>query len=264
MWVWLLASVWAACPDAPDDVVRTATGAVEVAFVEVDEARFAQAAESLREALPCSTEPIDRQSALFLHRAWALMRFVDGDRAAAQRSFRAIRRLDPSWQPPEALISPGHPLESLWESSVPMGGAVRVEAAPEGGWRVDGREREEVPTDAAFVLQGLDADGSVVLTGYYASVSEIPISDLSALAAPPSVSPRRKKARLVGSVASGVALVAGGTFFVLANGQANQLDTVPVAEVPEVEARVRRYSAIGGVLTGLGAAGGIVTWAVPW
>ena len=247
MLVWLMTAALAACPDEPDDVVQTAAGSVEIAFVQVDDARFAEAAATLREALPCSMDVMDRPSAVFLHRAYALVRFVEGDRAAVQRSFRAIKRLDPSWSPPEALIPPGHPLESLWESTEPLGGTVDVEIAPAGGWRVDGRERNAVPTDSSFVLQGLDADGDVVLTGYYSSVAEIPLTNLDALAARPTISPRRKRARVIGTVASGVVAATGATFLLLANHEAGRLSEVPVGEVPELEDRVEHLMKVVGL-----------------
>lgn len=266
LWLWT-ALAMAACPEDPDGVVVTSTAAVEVAFVHVDDEAFGVAARQLREALPCSAQTYDREAALFLHRAYALMSFVDGDRSQTQRSFRALRRLDPSWIPPEALIPPGHPLAAIWDNSEPVAGAepVRVELAPDGGWLVDGRVRQAVPIDAGFLLQGLDEDGDVLLTGYYMSPSEIPLADLRAFAAVPSrVSPRRKKARLIGSVASGIVALGGGAMLGLAAQQASTLSEVPIDEVPNVEARVKRYSTVGGVMLGVGATGAIVTWAVPW
>ncbi len=257
----------AACPEDPDAVVVTATAAVEVAFVHVDDEAFGLAAEQLRQALPCSEQTYDREAALFLHRAYALMSFVDGDRTQTQRSFRALRRLDPSWVPPEALIPPGHPLSAIWQMSQPIPGAepVRVELAPDGGWLVDGRVRDAVPIDGGFLLQGLDEDGGVLLTGYYMSPSEIPLADIQAFAAVPSrVSPKRKRARLIGSVASGVVLLGGGAMLGLAAQQASTLSEVPIGQVPEVEQRVQTFSTVGGVLLGVGGAGAIVTWAVPW
>jgi hypothetical protein len=248
-------------------VVVTSTAAVEVAFVHVDDEAFGVAAEQLRQALPCSEQTYDREAALFLHRAYALMSFVDGDRTQTQRSFRALRRLDPSWVPPEALIPPGHPLAAIWDNSQPIAieEPVLVELAPDGGWLVDGRVREAVPIDAGFLLQGLDGDGGVLLTGYYTSPSEIPLADIQAFAAQPQrVSPRRKKARLIGSVASGVVMLGGGAMLGVAAQQASTLSKVPIGDVPDVEKRVQTFSTVGGVLLGVGGAGAIVTWAVPW
>ncbi len=257
----------AACPEDPDGVVVTATASVEVAFVHVDDEAFGVAAEQLRRALPCSQQAYDREAALFLHRAYALMSFVDGDRTQTQRSFRALRRLDPSWVPPEALIPPGHPLAAIWDNSEPIPDAepVRVEVAPDGGWLVDGRVREAVPVDAGFLLQGLDDAGGVLLTGYFTSPSEIPLADVRAFAARTStISPRRKRARLIGSVASGVVLLGGGAMLGAAAQQASTLSSVPIDEVPDVEKRVQTLSAAGGVLLGVGGAGAVITWAVPW
>lgn len=266
LWLWTSLAM-AACPDDPDDAVNAATAAVEVAFVQVDDDAFGAAADRLREALPCSEQTYDREAALFLHRAHALMSFVDGDRSQTQRSFRALRRLDPSWVPPEALIPPGHPLAAIWENSEPVIGAqpVRVEIAPDGGWLVDGRVREAVPIDAGFLLQGLDEDGGVLLTGYYTSPSAIPLADVRSFAAVPQrVSSRRKRARLIGSVASGAVLLGGGAMLGLAAQQASTLSERDITEVEQTEDRVRAYSAAGGVLIGVGGAGAIVTWAVPW
>ncbi|MFT6142317.1 MAG: hypothetical protein ACJAZO_001832 [Myxococcota bacterium] len=267
LWLWTSLAM-AGCPEDPDGVVVSATAAIEVAFVHVDDQAFGEAVEHLREALPCSQETYDREDALFLHRAYALMSFVSGDRTRTQRSFRALRRLDPSWVPPEALIPPGHPLTAIWENSQPIPGAepVRLELAPDGGWLVDGRVRDAVPIDAGFLLQGLDDDGGVLLTGYYTSPSEIPLADIRAFAALPSrvASPERKRARVIGSVASGAVLLGGSAVLGLAAHQASTLSDVDVDQVPLVEQRVQTFSTVGGILLGVGGAGAIVTWAVPW
>ena len=264
MLLWMLSVAFSACPEHPDAVVRESTGAVEIAFVEVNDDAFAEAASSLRAALPCATEPFDPDTVLWVHRAWALMRFVDGDRSASQRSFVAIRRLDPSWQPPNTLIPPGHPLTPLWDGARPMGGTVPVELAPAGGWLVDGVASGVVPSDSAFVLQGLDGRGDVVLSGYYTSVSEIPLTSMQALAAPPRSSERRRRAHVIGSVGSAVALVAGSVFLGSAAYSAAHLHEAEVGDVVHIESRIATHTGLAVAFLGAGAVGGVITWAVPW
>lgn len=260
----LLGMALADCPEQPGLVLDAAARDVEMAFVDIDEAAFATARRQLESALPCVVAPLDLSAALRLHRAHALIDFAEGDRIAAQRSFNAIKRLDPSWDPTASLFGTQHPLYTLWERAEFDGVSVRVELAPPGGWVVDGNATSSVPSGASFVLQGLSRSGEVVLTGYYDSVSEIPLSNLEALAARPRIPASRRRGRAIGSVASGAVLVGAGAFLIAAQQTASGLDSIDVSEVPAAEQRIQTYSTLAGVLGGVGLVGGIVTWTVHW
>jgi len=244
MW-WLVTAAisWAECPgDSLQSAVQSA-GELELAYVNLDEAGFDATSARVREAIPCIRAELSSPDAFSLHRALGLVAFVEGDDSGSRKSWAAVRSLRPGWQPADSLMPSGHPLRELWDAAIPGGELVPLERAPAGGWVVDGVRTAEVPAHHAFVLQGFDADGQVIHTGYHRSLAEVPVFE------PPDLS-RRRRVRVVGSAGAGALLLgAAAASLVAADARNRAMDAhTPYEELPGL----RTLNHVG-IATGIGA-----------
>ncbi len=264
MWVALFALAMADCPSEADVAALMAATDIERAFIDVDEDMLADARVTLTAALPCIDGALTLAESVSLHRAHGLLAFMDGDAAASRRSWSAVRRLEPGWRPSEALAPAGHPVRNLFDSAEPDGETVIVELAPPGGWWIDGAASSLVPTTSAFVMQGFDASGVVVLTGYYASPSAMPIADVRALSRLPRIPAHRARVRRYGTIGAGAVALSAVALGIAAQVKASNLTEVPLSDVPRAERAVRTMGVTAGLLGGTAAVGGAVVWAVKW
>lgn len=269
----------AECPeDALATAIRSATE-VEAAFANLDDEKFDVAHARLKETVPCITVELAPADAVALHRARAIGAFVDGDDAASRKSWLAVRALQPDWKPSGALMPTGHPLRQLWEAPIDSPTPeVPMKEAPKGGWNVDGTRQNGVPTYRAFILQGFDASGTGIYTGYLYSNTEIPTLDVEMVpservsAVPVDRTKRRNTVRRWGSVGAGVLGAGAVGSLVVSMDAARQLENDFEAgegthDYAPIAGWVDRQNTFATVGTGLGiAAAGTATivWAVPW
>lgn len=258
------AVAWATCPsDLPPDAVETAVTLAEAAFAEVDDVGFRSAIAALDEAVPCARAALDASEALELHVVYGLARFAERDGVAAARSFWAVRRLSPGWEPDPDVVPPGHPVRALLAEPPPAAiPSTTLAFAPPGGWRVDGFTTSDVPGDSAFTLQGFDRKGVVVYTGYFAAPAAIPAADLDAMRR--LALARRRSVRRAGSIGFGLAAAAGAV--TLATGQVERagLDALPYEDVPAARRRANALTAAGASASAVGLVGLGVVWAGRW
>jgi hypothetical protein len=255
----------AACPEDPAAAIREAAQKLESAYEDVDEGAFAEQYQAIHDAAGCVDAALDAETILAWHRARALGEFFEREMIASSKSWAAVKQLDPEYAPPDAWIPEGGPLHRVWMLTPEPGGENGFERTPEGGWKVDGEPARGVPAERSFVIQGFDAGGAVVHTGYHYSIAEVPVVDFGALDST-ARERRRKRMRRYGTVLAGV-LGAGavGTFTAAWTQEraVNDFDT-PLEDVP---VRAQRANALSGVGLGLGVAGigvGTATWAVRW
>ncbi len=262
--MWMVLFAWMAsaseCPEEPLGSLQEGAAAIEQTFIDLDEAGFDSAHAAVQRALPCVRAPLALRDVMGIHRSAAIAAFVEGDMVGARKSWGAVRALNPSWTPPDALAPPGHLLRELFDKAAPNDETVTLELAPEGGWVVDGRAGDAVPRDRAFVLQALDGDGQVVYTGYGRSVAEVPALDF----ARPGPSPRAKKMRVIASAVGGaLALGAAGAAAMHfdARGQLGEVDYAKL-DATRTRGNVAGWSAIGAgaAAVGVTTAGWLVRW----
>lgn len=262
---WMVAGAFAKCQQDSADAIEALAGRVERAFDDVDDQAFAAAAAELEAAAACVRSPLDRRTLLAWHRARALHAFWDREMVASSRSWAAVKRLDPAYTPPAEWIPEGTPLRSTWEDAPTADDRAVLERVPAGGWLVDGRRTDAVPTARGFVLQGFDASGSVVHTDYHYGLATIPQVDFVAL--DPTVRElRRRRIHLVGTVGAGLtALGAGGMALLASSSRADALSReTPVTDTRghAEQAGRRSNSAVG-----LGVASVALlatTWTIRW
>jgi hypothetical protein len=140
----------------------------------------------------------------------AMVRFYDSDDDGATAAYAAVRALQPGWQPSSTLLPHGHPLRTFWEASS-LAGDARSPASwrPIGGWFVDGLAANDLPTTRAYVLQGEDVDGRVVMTRYMGPTDALPTADELGVDAAPVTIGEGGRERPVIQV-SALAMASGG------------------------------------------------------
>ncbi len=265
----LATAAWAECPADPLGEALVQAGKVEGSYVNMDDAKFADARGKLDAALACLNAEVSPSDAVAIHRARAIGSYVDGQESAARRSWLAVKSLQPDWQPSADLMPVGHPMRKLWETPMEGGSPmVPQELAPPGGWSVDGTRQNMVPAQRAYVLQGFSATGAVVYTGYLYQASEVPTSlpvDL--------VPTRRVRAEgnaaptihVVGSAAAGVFAIGGVGGLMLGSSFSNKAgEATDDLEATKLLGRSRTASVAGYGLLGAAVLVGGVTWVVPW
>lgn len=266
MYAWRVVLIWsllltvlafAECPEEPVTAVREGVAQMEVAFVDLEEALFADARKRVDDALPCVTYPMDLRDILALHRAMALAAFMDGDMTASRKSWGAVKHLRPGWQPSPEVAPEGHLIRALFEDAEAEGELVELDLAPTGGWLIDGRPGSAVPSQRAFLLQAVGDEG-IFYTGYELSVAGIPITDLVQPA--PRLSESTRRTRKVGAiVASGLAVGALGALAVNLQARAS-LDKVDYDQIGPTTTRAN----VAGVTAAVLGAGAVGVFAVSW
>ena len=245
------------CPADPVAVVDARIGEVEAAYVDNDIAAFDDAAEELARIVGCIDTRVDVDRAVALHHAMGLRAYVSDDSAAASRSLRAIRLLEPDWRTSSGWMTEGQPLNALYLLELPENHVTLPDPAGAELW-VDGRNTDRVPTNEAFVLQVVDRREKVLYTGYHASVTTLP--DLR------SDHPARPVVRAVGSSVA-LGLLAGALVSELGALNARNELRDPSTPPGELSGLYSRSRALDTVAASLGA-GGVATagliWVVPW
>ncbi len=239
--------------------------ALERAFDRVDEQAFREARAALREAVACVRSPLTASAIIAWHRAEALGAFWDHTPAASARSWAAVRILDPDYRLPSTWAPEGSPLRSAWEEAPLNAERVVLGRTPPGGWRVDGQPSRAVPLARSFVLQGFDAEGQVVHTGYHHSPATVPMLDFEAL--DPTLRARRRRRARAWSTALGGALWAGAAigWWEAARARAAVFDPqTPPVEVLLAASRANQLSSLALGLGLGGAASVLVGWSVHW
>lgn len=273
------------CPvEARVDVLAAASD-LEQAWLSLDGPGFDVARNRMSRLMPCTEAPFDAADAALLHRARALVAFVDGDMEASQRSFAAVHALQPEWHPDPALVPREHPLWRVFESAVDDDEDPKMlpfRLLPQSAWVVDGtrfprdgdpRDADGVPTgsyglpaDRAFVLQLYGDKGGLVYTAYHLSTADLPVNLLKVAEDPDAMRRRRKRVRVWGSVVGGALLAAGATSFGLAwkDREAVAAEQVDLVDLEPTQRRANALGVVGYSLGGVGAATFTLAWAVPW
>lgn len=260
MGVLVHAGAEAAClPDAAARVAQ-ASGQVEHAFSTLDDAAFDAAAAELAEQLPCVRAVLTPVDAARVHRAQALVAFVGGDASGSGRAWGAVRALQPAWEPSASLLPADHPARRLWEQAQPGARAHTLGAHPGGEWLVDGAPAAAVPAERAFVLQGVDAAGGVVHSGYHWSPATLPVLSAPPVGEPQAAAPtaavapagRRKGALAAWGTAGGLALGSAGALAVGLSAR-EAFTAEGASERDDLESLARRANVGIGAGVGLGA-----------
>jgi hypothetical protein len=267
------------CPDDRRTAFVQAAVGVEQAWLGLDGPGFEVHRNRLGRFVACVDVPLTAADALLLHRARALVAFVDGDTEGARRAFAAIHALEPSWTPP-AEIPPDHPLRALWQDAVdddedPK--ILRFRAAPTHGWALDGTrfprpgdpqdviDTYGLPDDRAFVLQLFDEHEAVSYTGYHFSPADVPVRELSVVDHD-ATRPRRRAARIAGASLGGALLAGGAVAFAFGwqDRAAVAGGDVPLTDVLHRQARGNALGGAAYALAGAGALALTLGVAVPW
>lgn len=264
LYVWMMVAHAKCQQDTASRILDLATE-VEQAFDTVDDDAFAAAARELDAAIVCVRSPLTANTLTRWHRAHALIAFWEREIIASGKSWAAVKVLDPSFTPPASWMPDGSPLRTAWESA-PMGaGRIVLERVPAGGWFVDGQQTQATPTERGFILQGFDAAGAVVHTGYHYSVASVPTVDFVAL--DPTVQQlRRQRVHLAGTVLGATVAAAGVGVALLAKSQrtaALSADTLPA----DTRDHAERTNRLSNTAVGLGLTSAAIlttTWAVRW
>lgn len=162
------------CGEDPVADLEHAMIAVQKAYEHVDEAEFDRATLRLDAALACLHVVPPPATLARIHQVQALVSFVSGRTRATRRSLAAARLVDPAWRLSESLFPEGHPYRGLWADATHPGPVQLIGKAPGHEWIVDGWERDEAPTERAFLLQVRERDGAIAWTGYLWTFDEIP------------------------------------------------------------------------------------------
>lgn len=268
--IWLVGAAFAEeCPEDALGAALRASASLELAYANLDDSGFDRAHAQLDAAIPCIDVEIAPPDAVVIHKAKALASFVVGDPASSRQSWLAVRALQPDWVPPRSIMPEGHPLLELSKPTGDIPVLVDLEQGPPGGWAVDGLRRIGVPDGRAYILQGFDAGGQVVHTGYHYTVAEaraleIELAPVVATDLEPGREVNRKAVRTWGTVGAVVAAgaSAGAAFYALdLRSGLEDLDGT------DIHGTAVRQRAMVGASVGLGvvaAGGAAVVWAVPW
>ena len=266
MWIWVVATIaFADCADEPAADAVARAGALEDAYLHLQEERFDAEHAAMIAAIGCLDRPLTLEQVLVVHEAKGLASFVDGELAASRKSWAAVRQLAPDFAPDLAVMPVGHPMRQQYEDAPMDAERVPLERSPAGGWRVDSIETADVPKNRAFLLQGFDLSGVVVHSGYHYSVAEVPQIDFADLDET-ARQRRRKRMHWIGSITAGALTVGSGTTAVLAASAeaAVHSDQTPLADLDGQATTANNMSFASLGMLGGAAAVGSVTWVVRW
>jgi hypothetical protein len=103
----------------------------------------------------------------------AIAGFVNGQIRASRRALNSARLMDPSWKLTDDQFPPNHMFRDLYADATDPGPVEAIGKITPKVWIIDGVERDEVPTERAFLLQVRDGD-AIVWSGYVHDPEEIP------------------------------------------------------------------------------------------
>ena len=144
----------------PPDAAHTAVLAareVEVAWRALDAASLEAARARLARHLPCAERLLEPVEAAYVHRARALLAYVESDAEASRRGWMAVHALVPGTEPLTSVLVKDHPLARLEADAMGRvaGRAYPFVVRPVYGWAVDGARDAPLPAERAFVFQVL-------------------------------------------------------------------------------------------------------------
>ena len=294
LWTWIGLAALAAepvadvmCPEDPRRAIVGESEQVEISFFRADTDAFSASRRRLGQLMLCVQEPLALPDVIQLHRARAIIAYVEEDLEASRRAFSALHALQPDWSLPSDQLSYEHPLWRVAEEAFQRpttDATIGLAVTPTHGWSVDGTRYPRVddpideegrpegtyylPSDRAFVLQVFGDDGHVIYTGYHFSTVDIPIQDLIVLPDPSEVHRKRKVfARAIGTGVGG-ALLAGAAVTLgmgidarapVLNGELTDLN-----EVDRARERANLFGQTAGGLAGGGALIITLAWTIPW
>ena len=264
MW-FVIAVAQAGCPRdaAPELPARVAD--LESAFDAVDEEAFLAAALRFDDALACVRSELTGPVLAAVHRGRALTAYFDRELVASEKSWAAVKVLDPAFRAPDTWMAPGSELRALFDGAPANATRTGFTRVPAGGWKVDGQPSAGVPDARAFYLQGFDTAGALVHSDYHYSIATVPVVDFLRL---DKTAQQRRRARMrwggtLLAAALGGASVAYGLSAGAAAARVDDRSTPPGSLRAEAQ-RANRQSNTA-VAFGLGAlATGTVTWSVRW
>ena len=246
------------CPVARDsaDLMHSIEGA-EHAYRAADVDGFLQATDDLLAFLPCTADPIARDTAAALHRTLGLRAFADRDPERTADAFEAARAIEPGYRFPETLVPSGHPVLEAYAAAT-VSGRIETEPTPaHGALQFDGRRGSDRPIDRATLVQLFAEDGAVVLTTLLQPSDPMPLYTVAADPPPPSVAttsaePERSagRRRLPWWIAGGTAAVLGGGAWVASAASHDRYDQAPVEDLDRLRDQTNAWAAVG---VGLGA-----------
>lgn len=272
------------CPEHARHELILEAGIVELAFFRSDVDAFDAARRAMGQLMLCIDEPLMADDVAQLHRARAIIAYVEEDLEASKRAFAALHALKPEWTLPQDQLSFEHPLWKVAEEAMAVEEReIGLAVSPTHGWAVDGTRYptaddpldEEghptgeyfLPADRAFVLQVFGDHEEVIYTGYHMSTVDIPIQDLVVMPDPREAHRKRRVlARAIGSSIGG-ALLAGAavTLGIGVDIRAPLLkNQVPLANIDATQARANLFGQTSAGLAGGGALVISLAWAVPW
>ncbi len=204
----LAASPLDGCREASSvEQFAAAATAGELAFADLDLPGLLRAGDDAARALTCLDKVVGTRDAAAFHRLLGLIAFTRHDLDDARSEFHAARRLDPSYQIPESVAPPGHPLVALYdESALGDEGQLEPVQAAGGGWIVvDGVRGSPRPTGISVVLQRLGPTGVLEGSLFLPAGAALPDWALP----PKAISKRRiRTGLLIGSGVSAAGAVA--------------------------------------------------------
>lgn len=162
-----------ACPPDPVTEMEQDISAIWDAYDRVDEAAFDRANKALNAAVACLDVAPTPVQVSRLHQAMGLAGFVNGQIRASRRALAAARLLDPGWKLTDDQFPAGHMFRDLWREATDPGPVENIGKITPKVWIVDGIERDEAPTERAFLLQVRDGD-TIAWSGYVHDWEELP------------------------------------------------------------------------------------------
>ncbi len=264
VWLWFATAAAQVCPEMPAVVAVAEAESMLDAFDRLDTRSFGQGQRALDHALSCLDVPLEGHQSVQVHTAKALSAFVEGEPKAVERSWAAVKVLDPTSRPADRWGA-SHPLRAAFDVATFDDLRVTLEREPEGGWRVDGEPRPDVPANRAFLLQGVGPEGVLVHSGYHYSVAEVPQVDWAELD-PTARARRAKRMKVLGTTlatALGAGALTTGTHAVVTRARMSGEDI----SYDELDGMQVSANTTGSVAAGLaaGAAGiATATWTINW
>ena len=162
-----------ACPEDPLVEMERGITAIWDAFDRVDEPAFDRSNKALNAAVACLDVTPTPAQVSRLHQAMGLAGFVNGQIRASRRALAAARLLDPGWKITEEQFPTGHMFRDLYGDATDPGPVENIGKINPKVWIVDGVERDEAPTERAFLLQVREGD-TIAWSGYLHDWEELP------------------------------------------------------------------------------------------
>lgn len=209
-WTWVSALAGTCPTPASLSDVEGRLDEAEHAYEELDAPGAVAALDQMGLELPCVDAVVGAETAVRIHRMYALLAWGEGRQADAVRSLAAMKRIDPDVTLPEALVPPGHELHAALADAHP-GRPTAIAAAELGEIVFDGAPRPDGlpsdPTIAQYVV-----DGAVSWTTRVASGGALPSYPMLAPPPPPVAEPTRRPIKATTVLAASAGALTAGLF----------------------------------------------------